>query len=185
MDTSPNYSEPNAKERGGECQQGWHVPNDGFRGSAISARYMQALVVGRPLRPPTRVWRWPIAHAVGFVVVRQVSEWPAIKDLSVELEPFASLYSITNDFGLRREEWLFGPVRDLNAEEVEASVADWFKKVRRRGRTVMACVWRCLCAVCRAAGLRLGWHPSPRQSTKFSGSACRDLVTSTRLRPSC
>ncbi|KAG2427037.1 hypothetical protein HYH02_014682 [Chlamydomonas schloesseri] len=66
----------------------------------------------------------------------EVSEWPAIKDLSVELEPFASLYSITNDFGLRREEWLFGPVRDLNAEEVEASVADWFKKTVRLSKAL-------------------------------------------------
>ncbi len=60
----------------------------------------------------------------------QVTEWPAIGELSTDLEPYASLYSITNEFGLRYEEWLFGPVKDLNAEEVENNVGEWFKKVR-------------------------------------------------------
>ncbi|PNH05107.1 Dynein heavy chain 7, axonemal [Tetrabaena socialis] len=60
-----------------------------------------------------------------------ISEWPAIHELAEELEPFASLYSITNKFAMRREDWLYGPVKDLNAEEVESNVGEWFKKMVR------------------------------------------------------
>lgn len=66
-----------------------------------------------------------------FCLATQVSEWPAIRELSVELEPFASLYIVTNDFALRREDWLFGSIKHLDAEQVENCVGEWFKKVRR------------------------------------------------------
>ncbi|GLC77190.1 hypothetical protein PLESTF_001896200 [Pleodorina starrii] len=66
----------------------------------------------------------------------EVTEWPAIRELSTDLEPYASLYSITNDFGMRYEEWLFGPVRDLNAEEVENNVGEWFKKMMRLSKSL-------------------------------------------------
>ncbi|KAG2500939.1 hypothetical protein HYH03_000764 [Edaphochlamys debaryana] len=65
-----------------------------------------------------------------------VSDWPSIRELSVELEPFASLYSITNDFALRREEWLFGSFKNLNAEDVENSVGEWFKKMVRLSKAL-------------------------------------------------
>ncbi|GFR40055.1 hypothetical protein Agub_g593 [Astrephomene gubernaculifera] len=66
----------------------------------------------------------------------EAAEWPAIRELQVELEPYASLYTITNDFTLRREDWLFGPVRDLNAEEVENNVGEWFKKTARLSKSL-------------------------------------------------
>ncbi|GIL46228.1 hypothetical protein Vafri_3260 [Volvox africanus] len=66
----------------------------------------------------------------------EVTEWPAIRELSTDLEPYASLYSITNDFGLRYEEWLFGPIRDLNAEDVETNVGEWFKKMVRLSKSL-------------------------------------------------
>lgn len=76
---------------------------------------------------------WKNSRQAANLLNVQVSEWPAIRELQGELEPYASLYSITNDFSLRYEEWLFGPVKDLNAEEVETNVGEWFKKVRRAG----------------------------------------------------
>ncbi|KXZ43278.1 hypothetical protein GPECTOR_96g744 [Gonium pectorale] len=66
----------------------------------------------------------------------QVTEWPAIRDLASELEPYAWLYSITNDFTMRREDWLFGPIKDLDAEEVENKVNDWFKKMARLSKSL-------------------------------------------------
>ncbi len=63
------------------------------------------------------------------LLVAQVSEWPAVRELSVELEPFASLYIVTNEFAMRREDWLFGSIKHLDAEQVENCVGEWFKKV--------------------------------------------------------
>ncbi|EFJ49499.1 flagellar inner dynein arm heavy chain 11 [Volvox carteri f. nagariensis] len=80
----------------------------------------------------------------------QVTEWPAIRELSTDLEPYASLYSITNDFGLRYEEWLFGPIKDLNAEEVENNVGEWFKKMVRLSKSLPRPELRTLAETTRA-----------------------------------
>lgn len=37
---------------------------------------------------------------------------------------------VANEFSVRREAWLFGPARELDPEEVDNLVGDWFKKVR-------------------------------------------------------
>ncbi len=81
-------------------------------------------------RPASALEACPAAHPSLSPSAPQASDWPAIKELGTEVEPFASLYSITADFAAKREDWLFGSVRELDAEAVEGSVSEWLKKVR-------------------------------------------------------
>lgn len=55
------------------------------------------------------------------------------RPLQTELEPYASLWTVANEFSVRRESWLFGPIRELQPEEVDTLVGEWLKKVRPRG----------------------------------------------------
>lgn len=52
-----------------------------------------------------------------------------LPDMQTELEPYASLWSVANEFSVRRESWLFGPVRELQPDDVDTLVGEWLKKV--------------------------------------------------------
>lgn len=50
----------------------------------------------------------------------EVTGWPKVGELAKELEPFASLWQIAQEFTMRSEEWLHDTFTKLDPEEVRA-----------------------------------------------------------------
>ncbi|KAF5834888.1 hypothetical protein DUNSADRAFT_8192 [Dunaliella salina] len=59
------------------------------------------------------------------------SDWPQIGELTKELDPYASLWHVVSEFSLKSDDWLLGSLQDLNPEDVDDLVNEWYKRLQR------------------------------------------------------
>jgi len=55
------------------------------------------------------------------------TEYHLLNQIQASFDPFFRLWSIFSDFRTKREVWLTGPFMDLNSEEIERDVTEWWK----------------------------------------------------------
>lgn len=72
------------------------------------------------------------AQAVNFNMREKVfgfppTEYPGLKACRKELTPFHKLWNMITDFNQSRQEWLHGSFLELDANEIESNVTDWWK----------------------------------------------------------
>jgi hypothetical protein len=55
------------------------------------------------------------------------TEYHLLNQIQSTFDPYFRLWSIFSDFRTKREVWMTGPFMDLNSEEIERDVTDWWK----------------------------------------------------------
>lgn len=59
------------------------------------------------------------------------TEYTILTTVESELEPFYRLWNMISDFYTSRNEWLHGPFLELNGNEIEKEVTEWWKSSYR------------------------------------------------------
>ena len=65
----------------------------------------------------------------------RVTKFASINKIQTEIKPFSQLWAIAFKFNKTYPVWMEGHFEDLNAEEVEENVTDWWKSLNRLSKT--------------------------------------------------
>ena len=59
------------------------------------------------------------------------TEYPQLRKTEQELQPFLTLWNMVSEFHTRQQEWLYGPFLELNGQEIQKDVEDWWRVSRK------------------------------------------------------
>ena len=66
----------------------------------------------------------------------QPTDYPGLMSAKKELQPFHTLWNMVADFHTSRQEWLHGSFLELDANEIENNVSDWWKTSYKMSKTL-------------------------------------------------
>ena len=58
-----------------------------------------------------------------------VTQWSHVRDIRTAFEPYQVLWKVTASWNVQSEAWMTRPLSDLNPEQVDKDVNEWFRKL--------------------------------------------------------